>query len=232
MAARRGRCSSVRLGNWRSTLCDARRGRPRRASSSSSEGGASGRPFDVIGAAALPDRACNGATWRFAMTIPEVPHLQMRCCETLFQLPKPIGNLRAGTLLFAASYLRESTPAIGYFASTDEGSRRSRIPSDRSRRRVLEVDPGQCLDEAARQPQWSDTPRRAHGSSARRNSLTLQRPRALHQRESGWDRPLEKAAGADTGAEHHQESLPELFIRVASRRRRPNRPGVGRRRRT
>ena len=63
----------------------------------------------------------DGASWRFAMTMPEVPGLEFRCCETLFQLPRPVGDLWAGTLLYAASYLRGSTPAIGYFISRDAG---------------------------------------------------------------------------------------------------------------
>jgi hypothetical protein len=63
----------------------------------------------------------DGATWRFAMTMPEVPGMEFRCCETLFQLPRPVGTLWAGTILYAASYLRGSTPAIGYFISRDAG---------------------------------------------------------------------------------------------------------------
>jgi hypothetical protein len=56
----------------------------------------------------------DGATWRFAMTMPEVPGMEFRCCETLFQLPRPVGTLWAGTILYAASYLRGSTPTIGF----------------------------------------------------------------------------------------------------------------------
>lgn len=63
----------------------------------------------------------DGAKWRPAMTMPNPPGLQIRCCETLFQLPKPVGAIPAGTLLYAASYLRGSTPAIGYFASSNDG---------------------------------------------------------------------------------------------------------------
>jgi hypothetical protein len=69
----------------------------------------------------------DGATWRFAMTMPEPPGLKAGCCEVLFQLPRPVGHLWSGTLLFAADYISEPTapnpgkPAIGYFISRDAG---------------------------------------------------------------------------------------------------------------
>jgi hypothetical protein len=69
----------------------------------------------------------NGATWQFAMTMPEPPGLKARCCEVLFQLPRPVGTLWAGTVLFAAAYIskptptQHATPAIGYFVSRDGG---------------------------------------------------------------------------------------------------------------
>jgi hypothetical protein len=74
-----------------------------------------------------------GATWNLVMTMPEPPGLTARCCEVLFQLPRPVGHLWAGTLLFAAAYISEPmpatatapakppTPAIGYFISRDSG---------------------------------------------------------------------------------------------------------------
>ncbi|MGI4958432.1 MAG: sialidase family protein [Janthinobacterium lividum] len=63
----------------------------------------------------------HGTTWRFVSRIPPVDGLTMRCCETIHVLPKPIGTLPAGTLLFAASYLVHGVPAVGIFASADQG---------------------------------------------------------------------------------------------------------------
>jgi hypothetical protein len=75
----------------------------------------------------------DGATWRFAITIPDPPGLKAGCCEVLFQLPRSIGHLWAGTLLYAADYISDPLPAtattpaigpkpaIGYFISHDAG---------------------------------------------------------------------------------------------------------------
>jgi hypothetical protein len=62
---------------------------------------------------------------------------RFRCCETLFELPRAIGDLEAGTLLFAATYLDEGATkalsnapasptfpgvfAIDVYSSTDHG---------------------------------------------------------------------------------------------------------------
>lgn len=53
--------------------------------------------------------------------VPLPANSKYRCCETLFELPESIGNLPAGTLLFAASYENAAGPAIIVSASTDEG---------------------------------------------------------------------------------------------------------------
>ena len=44
-----------------------------------------------------------------------------RCCATLYELPQSVGALRAGTLLYSASYFQGKVPAIEVYASQDEG---------------------------------------------------------------------------------------------------------------
>ena len=64
----------------------------------------------------------HGHTWQVIATIdPATDGLTWRCCSTLFQLPRPVGNLKEGTLVYAASYLKGDTPAIGYYQSDDHG---------------------------------------------------------------------------------------------------------------
>jgi len=54
-------------------------------------------------------------------TVPAAPGGKFRCCETLFEMPKDVGTLHAGTLLFAGTYDAGTDPAIEIFTSTDEG---------------------------------------------------------------------------------------------------------------
>ena len=44
-----------------------------------------------------------------------------RCCSTLYELPRQLGALAPGTLLYSASFLLDDTPAIEIFASSDSG---------------------------------------------------------------------------------------------------------------
>ena len=44
-----------------------------------------------------------------------------RCCSTLFELPRAIGPMPAGTLLYAGSFFSGGIPAIEIYTSADEG---------------------------------------------------------------------------------------------------------------
>jgi hypothetical protein len=64
----------------------------------------------------------HGHTWQVISTIDATTNgLTLRCCETLFQLDRPVGSLPRGTLVYAAAYLEGQTPAIGYYLSNDHG---------------------------------------------------------------------------------------------------------------
>ena len=64
----------------------------------------------------------NGASWSSLGNVPTVNGSTERCCATLFELPQPVGSLAAGTLIYAASYLSGTTPAIEVYTSTTEGA--------------------------------------------------------------------------------------------------------------
>jgi len=64
----------------------------------------------------------HGHTWHVISTIDSTTDgLTFRCCETLFQLTRPVGSLKEATLVYAAAYLKNDTPAIGYYLSNDHG---------------------------------------------------------------------------------------------------------------
>ena len=44
-----------------------------------------------------------------------------RCCATLYEVPRQLGSLQAGTLLFAGSYFSGDTPALEIYTSVDQG---------------------------------------------------------------------------------------------------------------
>jgi hypothetical protein len=79
----------------------------------------------------------DGKTFTHLADVPTKENHRFRCCETLFELPRAIGDLKPGTLLFAATYVDEvatealtgapQSPtfpgvfAIDVFASEDHG---------------------------------------------------------------------------------------------------------------
>lgn len=63
----------------------------------------------------------DGRSFTFVGEVPAQPGSKLRCCETLFELPRDVGSLRAGTLIYAASYSSGTEPAIEVYTSTDEG---------------------------------------------------------------------------------------------------------------
>ncbi len=62
-----------------------------------------------------------GKSFSLLGTVPTQSGSNERCCGTLYEMPKTVGSLQAGTLLFAASYFSGTTPAIEIYTSTDEG---------------------------------------------------------------------------------------------------------------
>lgn len=45
----------------------------------------------------------------------------MECCGTLYEVPRRVGDLQAGTLLYTASFCVGSTASINVYSSSDEG---------------------------------------------------------------------------------------------------------------
>ena len=64
----------------------------------------------------------NGANFTAVGQVPTAPGSTERCCATLYELPKSVGTLAAGTLLSSASYFLGSVSAIEVYTSIDAGT--------------------------------------------------------------------------------------------------------------
>jgi hypothetical protein len=64
----------------------------------------------------------NGTNFNIVGQVPTASGSTERCCATLYELPKSVGTLAAGTLLSAASYLLGTVPSIEVYISTDAGT--------------------------------------------------------------------------------------------------------------
>jgi len=63
----------------------------------------------------------NGANWNLIGPVPTIGGSSEYCCATLYELPQQVGALGAGTLIFAATYTVDGTPAIEVYTSTNHG---------------------------------------------------------------------------------------------------------------
>lgn len=77
----------------------------------------------------------DGKTFQPLSDAPSRDSVHLRCCETIFELPEALGDLKAGTLLYAATYTKNPNPprssyptpsifgefAIEVFSSVDQG---------------------------------------------------------------------------------------------------------------
>ena len=59
---------------------------------------------------ALFESKDGGKTFTFLGNAPARAGSRLRCCETLYELPRSVGSLPAGTLLYAATYALETLP--------------------------------------------------------------------------------------------------------------------------
>lgn len=85
---------------------------------------ANNAPTDRIVAATtgrLFESKDDGRTFTFMGDAPVQPGSKLVCCETIFQLPRAVGKMSAGTLLYSGTYVRDHVPAIEVYASTDGG---------------------------------------------------------------------------------------------------------------
>ncbi len=63
----------------------------------------------------------DGATFSKLSDIAFLPGTRWQCCGTLFELPRAVGQLRAGTLLQSATFCAGSTASIDVYSSSDGG---------------------------------------------------------------------------------------------------------------
>ncbi len=66
----------------------------------------------------------DGSTFSFLSTIALPSGSVQRCCGSIFEMPRQVGSLKAGTLLYAASYTAQNNTisAIEIYASSDAGT--------------------------------------------------------------------------------------------------------------
>ena len=64
----------------------------------------------------------DGKSFTFLADAPIRQGSRLLCCQTLYELPQPVGNLKAGTLLYAPSVKVGNDPAIEVYTSSDEGA--------------------------------------------------------------------------------------------------------------
>ncbi len=62
-----------------------------------------------------------GDHWEWVSKVPALSGTSEYCCGTLYELPKTIGKLNSGTLLFAGTYFSGSARLIEIWTSIDEG---------------------------------------------------------------------------------------------------------------
>jgi hypothetical protein len=63
----------------------------------------------------------DGATFAKLATIGFQPGTTWKCCGTLYEVPREVGNLSAGTLLYAASFCAGRSASIDVYSSLDGG---------------------------------------------------------------------------------------------------------------
>ncbi len=62
-----------------------------------------------------------GRSFRLIADITPRPGSKERCCATLYELPRRVGSLPAGALLYSASFLQGDVPSVEVYVSLDEG---------------------------------------------------------------------------------------------------------------
>lgn len=63
-----------------------------------------------------------GRTFTYLASVGSAEGSKERCCSTIYELPRKMGMLRAGTLLYSGSFFSGGVPAIEIYTSTDEGA--------------------------------------------------------------------------------------------------------------
>lgn len=63
-----------------------------------------------------------GRSFAYLTSVVAEPGSKERCCSTIYELPRRIGHLKTGTLLYSGSFFSGDTPAIEIYTSSDEGA--------------------------------------------------------------------------------------------------------------
>lgn len=63
-----------------------------------------------------------GRTFTYLASVGSAEGSKERCCSTVYELPRKVGKLSAGTLLYSGSFFSDDVPAIEIYTSTDDGA--------------------------------------------------------------------------------------------------------------
>lgn len=63
-----------------------------------------------------------GRTFTYLASVGSAEGSKERCCSTIYELPRKVGRLGAGTLLYSGSFFSGDVPAIEIYTSTDDGA--------------------------------------------------------------------------------------------------------------
>lgn len=64
----------------------------------------------------------DGRSFTYVASVASTAGSKERCCSTIYELPRRIGHLGAGTLLYSGSFFSGGMPAIEIYSSSDEGA--------------------------------------------------------------------------------------------------------------
>jgi hypothetical protein len=84
-------------------------------------GEANGTIVATVRGGAVYESTDDGETFSKLSNTAFLPGTKWQCCGTLFELPRAVGELRAGTLLQAATFCAGTTASIEVYSSSDGG---------------------------------------------------------------------------------------------------------------
>jgi hypothetical protein len=85
-----------------------------------SHGDVKGTIVATVAHGAVYESTDDGSTFSKLTDIPFQSGTTWKCCGTLFELPRQVGSLQAGTLLYAATFCAGTTASIDVYSSSDE----------------------------------------------------------------------------------------------------------------
>ena len=86
------------------------------------QGDAKGTILASVAPGAIYKSTDEGAMFTKATDIPYPPDVVWDCCGVLYEMPRMIGTIPAGTILFSADYCEGSGMYLNIYSSSDAGN--------------------------------------------------------------------------------------------------------------